>query len=146
MTAGPGQRSDAGTTEPLLSVEGLTIDLPGGVGQPGLVEDVTFAVRKGQAVALIGESGCGTSLTSMAILGLLPAAVRVSAGSIRFAGVDLRPCTRRQLRKVRGGPVGMVFQEPMSSLNPTMTVGDQIAEVRRLHLGERRSVARKQAG
>jgi len=132
MTAGPGQRSDVGDAEPLLAVKGLTIDLPGGVGQRGLVEDVTFEVRKGQAVALIGESGCGKSLTSMAILGLLPAAVRVAAGSIHFDGVDLLTCNRKQLRKVRGGPVGMVFQEPMSSLNPTMTVGDQIAEVRRL--------------
>jgi len=146
MTTGPGQRSYAGATEPLLSVEGLTIDLPGGARQLGLVEDVTFEVRKGQAVALIGESGCGKSLTSMAILGLLPSAVRVSAGSIYFEGVDLLTCGPRQLRRIRGGPVGMVFQEPMSSLNPTMTVGDQIAEVRRLHLGERRSVALKQAG
>jgi oligopeptide/dipeptide ABC transporter ATP-binding protein len=145
MTAGPGQRSDVGDAEPLLAVKGLTIDLPGGAGQRGLVEDVTFEVRKGQAVALIGESGCGKSLTSMAILGLLPAAVRVAAGSIHFDGVDLLTCNRKQLRKVRGGPVGMVFQEPMSSLNPTMTVGDQIAEVRRLHLGERRSVALKEA-
>jgi oligopeptide/dipeptide ABC transporter ATP-binding protein len=124
---------------PLLSVEGLTIDLPG--RQPGLVEDVTFHVREGRSTALIGESGCGKTLTSMSILGLLPTAVRVSAGSVWFDGVDLLTCTPRQLRRIRGGPVGMVFQEPMSSLNPTMTVGDQIAEARRLHLGERRGAA-----
>ncbi|MFG1972721.1 ABC transporter ATP-binding protein [Nonomuraea fuscirosea] len=149
MTPGPEQQNGTGQPsggEPLLSVRGLTIDLPGGAVQPGLVEDVTFDVHRGRAVALIGESGCGKSLTSMAILGLLPAAVRVVAGSVLFDGVDLLTCTRRQLRRVRGGPVGMVFQEPMSSLDPTMTVGDQIAEVRRLHLGERRSVALKRAG
>jgi oligopeptide/dipeptide ABC transporter ATP-binding protein len=133
------------TTEPVLSVEGLTIDLPGGAVQPGLVEDVTFDVHKGRSTALIGESGCGKTLTSMAILGLLPESVRVVAGSVRFDGVDLLTCSRRELRRVRGGPVGMVFQEPMSSLNPTMTVGDQIAEARRLHLGERRRVARQRA-
>jgi peptide/nickel transport system ATP-binding protein len=125
----------------LLSVEGLTIDLPGGAGQPGLVEDVTFEVRKGRSTALIGESGCGKTLTSMAVLGLLPPGLRVTGGSAWFDGVDLLACDRRELRRVRGGPVGMVFQEPMSSLNPTMTVGDQIAEARRLHLGERRRVA-----
>ncbi len=159
MTPGPEQHNGAGGAtarsrpdnqprpggEPLLAVKGLTIDLPGGAVQRGLVEDVTFDVHKGRAVALIGESGCGKSLTSMAILGLLPAAVGVVAGSVLFDGVDLLTCTKRQLRRIRGGPVGMVFQEPMSSLNPTMTVGDQIAEVRRLHLGERRSVALKQA-
>ena len=139
MTTGQGQPAG----EPLLAVEGLTIDLPG--RQPGLVQDVTFEVRKGRAVALIGESGCGKTLTSMAVLGLLPPAVKVSAGAIRFDGVDLLRCSARQLRQIRGGPVGMVFQEPMSSLNPTMTVGDQIAEVRRLHLKERRSVALRQA-
>ncbi|WP_062351809.1 ABC transporter ATP-binding protein [Herbidospora yilanensis] len=123
----------------LLSVEGLTIDLPG--TQPGLVEDVTFEVNEGRCTALIGESGCGKSLTSLAVLGLLPPSVRVSAGAVVFDGVDLLTCSPRQLRKIRGGPVGMVFQEPMSSLNPSMTVGDQIAEARRLHLGEGRKVA-----
>jgi oligopeptide/dipeptide ABC transporter ATP-binding protein len=133
------QRSER-TGDVMLSVENLTIDLPG-AGQPGLVQDVGFDVRKGHSTALIGESGCGKTLTSMAILGLLPAGLRVVAGSAWFDGVDLLACGRRELRRVRGGPVGMVFQEPMSSLNPTMTVGDQIAEARRLHLGERRRVA-----
>ncbi|MFC6084113.1 ABC transporter ATP-binding protein [Sphaerisporangium aureirubrum] len=136
-----GDAADDAGDRPLLSVEGLTIDLPGGAVQRGLVEDVTFQVREGRSTALIGESGCGKTLTSMSILGLLPPTVRVSAGSVWFDGVDLLRCTPRRLRRIRGGPVGMVFQEPMSSLNPTMTVGDQIAEARRLHLGERRRVA-----
>jgi oligopeptide/dipeptide ABC transporter ATP-binding protein len=130
---------------PLLSVEGLTIDLPGGPGQHGLVEDVSFDLHRGRSLALIGESGCGKSLTSMAILGLLPPHLPVRAGSVRFDGVDLLDCGERDLRRVRGGPVGIVFQEPMSSLNPTMTVGDQIAEARRIHLGERRATALREA-
>jgi oligopeptide/dipeptide ABC transporter ATP-binding protein len=143
MTATP--RPNGSGDRPLLSVEGLTIDLPGGARQPGLVEDVTFEVHAGRSTALIGESGCGKSLTSMAILGLLPGTVRVAAGSAWFDGVDLLACRPRELRRIRGGPVGMVCQEPMSSLNPTMTVGDQIAEARRLHLGERRRTALRKA-
>ncbi|SHL11305.1 oligopeptide transport system ATP-binding protein [Pseudonocardia thermophila] len=127
---------------PLLSVEGLTIDLP---AQPGLVQDVSFEVGRGRSLALIGESGCGKTLTSMAILRLLPPGLTIAGGRIVFDGTDLLTCSPRELRAVRGGPVGVVFQEPMSSLDPTMTVGDQIAEARLLHLGERRSVALRRA-
>ena len=127
---------------PLLSVRGLTIDLP---GQRGLVEDVSFDLHQKRSLALIGESGCGKSLTSMAILRLLPPGLPVRSGSVVFDGVDLLRCSARELRRVRGGPVGIVFQEPMSSLNPTMTVGDQIAEARQVHLGERRPAALRRA-
>ncbi|GAB3468506.1 ABC transporter ATP-binding protein [Actinophytocola sediminis] len=133
---------DAPVGTPLLSVDGLTIDLP---GQPGLVDDVRFDLHRKRSLALIGESGCGKSLTSMAILGLLPPGMSVRAGSVRFDGVDLLAAGERDLRRVRGGPVGIVFQEPMSSLNPTMTVGDQIAEARRIHLGERKATALRAA-
>jgi oligopeptide/dipeptide ABC transporter ATP-binding protein len=129
----------------LLTVTDLTIDLAGNPGQPGLVEGVSFEVPAGQSVALIGESGCGKTLTSMSILGLLPPELRVSRGQILFDGLDLVTASSRELRRVRGGPVGMVFQEPMSSLDPTMTVGDQIGEARRLHLGESRRQAREKA-
>jgi oligopeptide/dipeptide ABC transporter ATP-binding protein len=129
----------------ILSVRDLTIDLIGKPGQPGLVENVSFDVPAGRSVALIGESGCGKTLTSMAILRLLPPEMRISRGEIIFDGLDLVTASPRELRAVRGGPVGMVFQEPMSSLDPTMTVGDQIGEARRLHLGESRAQARAKA-
>ncbi|BCB76661.1 ABC transporter ATP-binding protein [Phytohabitans flavus] len=146
MTAALRETGPAPTTaEALLSVRGLTLDLVGGTAQPGLVKDVEFTVPKGRSVALIGESGCGKTLTAMAILGLLPRAVRVVAGEIVFAGTDLLTCSPRELRRIRGGPVGAVFQEPMSSLNPTMTVGDQIAEARRIHFKEGRRTAREHA-
>ena len=129
-------------TEPVLSVEGLTLDLVGGhTPQPRLVDDVTFDVPPGGAVALIGESGCGKTMTAMAVLGLLPAGVRAVAGSVRLGDRDLLRCGERELARVRGRIIGTIFQEPMTSLDPTMTVGDQIAESRRLHLGERRSTA-----
>ncbi|WP_345425811.1 ABC transporter ATP-binding protein [Pseudonocardia xishanensis] len=133
--------SPAATAEPLLAVEGLTIDLTGDVAQPGLISDVSFTVARGESVALIGESGCGKTMTAMAILGLLPRGFVVSAGQIRVEGRDLLTSGRRGLRETRGRTIGAVFQEPMSSLNPTMRVGDQIAEARRLHLGESRRTA-----
>jgi oligopeptide/dipeptide ABC transporter ATP-binding protein len=129
----------------LLSVNGLTIDLTGDTPQHGLVEDVSFSVAPGESVALIGESGCGKTLTAMAILGLLPPRVRLVGGEMVFEGRDLARCTKRELRRVRGRSIGMVFQEPMSSLNPTMTIGDQIGEAREIHLHEGRRAARKRA-
>jgi len=133
------------TTEPVLEIDGLTLDLVGDVRQRGLVADVGFRVPPGASVALIGESGCGKTLTAMAVLGLLPRAVRVASGSIRLEGRELAGLPGRELARVRGRSVGAVFQDPMSSLDPTMTVGDQIAESRVLHLGESRSAARERS-
>ena len=135
----------ASSEQPLLDVRGLTIDLVGESAQAGLIEDVSFSVPRHGAVALIGESGCGKSLTAMSLLGLLPDAAKVVGGSAMFGDVDLLAAPPRQLRRMRGGPIGMVFQDPMSSLNPTMTVGDQIGEARRLHLGESARTARARA-
>lgn len=132
-------------TEPVLAVEGLTVDLVGHTSQKGLVDDVSFSVGKGRSVALIGESGCGKTLTAMSILGLLPPELRVTGGQIRFDGQNLLTAPRRALRRIRGGPIGMVFQDPMSSLDPTMTVGEQIGEARRLHLGESKRASRAKA-
>ncbi|MBW0115105.1 ABC transporter ATP-binding protein [Pseudonocardia abyssalis] len=131
----------ATTAEPLLVVDGLTIDLTGDVAQPGILSDVSFTVEHGESVALIGESGCGKTMTAMAVLGLLPRGFAVTGGQIRLAGRDLLTSTQRQLRETRGRAIGAIFQEPMSSLDPTMRVGDQIAESRRLHLGESRKTA-----
>ncbi|MGI5132918.1 ABC transporter ATP-binding protein [Pseudonocardia sp. CA-107938] len=131
--------------EPLLAVSDLSIDLTGETVQRGLIHDVTFAVAPGESVALIGESGCGKTMTAMAVLGLLPRGFAVTGGEILLAGRDLLRCSARELRAVRGRTIGAIFQEPMSSLDPTMRVGDQIAEARRLHLGESRRVARVRA-
>ncbi|MFD2415874.1 ABC transporter ATP-binding protein [Amycolatopsis pigmentata] len=130
---------------PVLSVRDLVIDFEGRPAQPALVQGVNFDVLPGQSVALIGESGCGKTLTSLAILGLLPPRMRVASGSIVLGGVDVLRASERKLRDLRGRTIGAIFQEPMSSLNPTMTVGDQIGESRRLHLGESRRSARVKA-
>lgn len=131
--------TDSGS--PLLSVDGLTIEIGAGEGHGTVVDDVSFEVRAGETVALVGESGSGKTLTSRAVLGLLPPSARVSAGSIVFQDRDLLGLPERDLRMVRGGRIGMVFQEPMTSLNPVMTIGAQVAEPFRIHLGMKRREA-----
>jgi oligopeptide/dipeptide ABC transporter ATP-binding protein len=132
-------------TETVLAVDRLRLDLSGPDAQPGLVNDVSFDVRAGETVALIGESGCGKSLTALAILGLLPPPVTIAGGSVTLAGEDVTRATSKRLAALRGATVGAVFQDPMSSLDPTMTIGRQIAESRRLHLRESRRAAQERA-
>ncbi len=144
-STGYPRSSSAALDEPVLSIRELTVDLDGADKQPGLVEDVSFDVHANRTLALIGESGCGKTMTAMAVLGLLPPAIHVSGGSVRFDGQDLLDLRPRELRQVRGGGIGMIFQDPMSSLNPTMKVGEQIIEARRLHVDESKSAAAKRA-
>ncbi len=115
----------------LLSVSGLTIDI--GPARP--VEGVSFEIAHGETFALVGESGCGKSLTALALMRLLPEAARITGGSVHFADTNLFALPEAQMRKVRGGRIGMIFQEPATSLNPVMTVGEQIGEALRLHGG-----------
>ena len=118
------------TATRVLDVEGLDVR----IGRHHLLHDLCFTIDRGERVGLIGESGSGKSLTSLALLGLLPEDARVD-GSVRLAGVgaDLASAGERQWSRVRGGEVAMVFQEPMTALNPTMRVGDQVAEAITLH-------------
>ena len=118
-------------TTPILQVEGLTLSAAGAA----LVEDVSFAVAPGEMLALVGESGCGKSVTALAIMRLLAPAIRHTAGTIRFDGTDLGALGEVAMRRLRGSRTGMIFQEPMTSLNPVFTIGEQIAEVLRLHRG-----------
>jgi peptide/nickel transport system ATP-binding protein len=97
------------------------------------VDDIGFQVQAGEIVGILGESGCGKTLTALSILGLLPPGIQVIRGSIRFDGLDLRSLSERELCGIRGQDLSMVFQEPMSSLNPLLTIGRQIAEPLRLH-------------
>ncbi|HYH22251.1 MAG TPA: ABC transporter ATP-binding protein [Azospirillum sp.] len=117
----------------LLSVEGLTIDLPPGADRRHAVEDVTFALEREEILCVVGESGSGKSMTAHAIMGLLPKAVTVSSGAIRHHGTDVLSLPEKQQRALRGGRISMIFQEPMTALNPLMRVGDQIDEVLRYH-------------
>jgi oligopeptide/dipeptide ABC transporter ATP-binding protein len=133
---------------PLLSVDDLTVSLAGAPGAPGdvrLVDGVSFAVGRGEALGLVGESGSGKSLTLRALLGLLPAGTALTGGTIRFGATEVTPARAGELRRLRGRKIGMVFQDPMTALNPVMRVGDQIAEGRVAHLGESPRAARRHA-
>jgi peptide/nickel transport system ATP-binding protein len=129
----------------LLSIEGLTIALPAGGDRPHAVEDVTLTVERGKILCVVGESGSGKSMTASAVMGLLPKGLPVKAGRIMFEGNDLLAMPEEAFRRLRGARLGMVFQEPMTALNPLMRVGDQIAEAFRVH-GAGADVRRKVLG
>ena len=128
------RRSGDGMSEPLLTVRDLcvTFDVPG--GRVEAVRGVSFEMRKGETLALVGESGSGKSVTALSILQLLPYPVASHpAGSVRFKGEELVGAGERTMRGVRGNQISMIFQEPMTSLNPLHTVEKQISEVLFLH-------------
>lgn len=127
---------------PLLEVAGLSVRFDTEDGPVQAVDDVSFTVAAGEILAIVGESGCGKSVTAMSIPGLLPARSSTVTGSIRLAGSELLGMPARTLRQIRGRDVSMVFQEPMTSLNPSFTVGWQITEVLRRHQHLGRAAAR----
>jgi oligopeptide/dipeptide ABC transporter ATP-binding protein len=119
---------------PLLQIERLAISFPAESGRVRVVDRVALAIDPGEAVALVGESGCGKSITALAIMRLVPKPGRIEeASSIRFDGRDLLSLPVTEMRSLRGGRIGMIFQEPMTSLNPVTTVGSQVEEAIRLH-------------
>jgi ABC-type glutathione transport system ATPase component len=138
------------STDPVLSVRGLTIEVEGeneDASRPG-VKDVSFDIGEGRVLGLVGESGSGKTLTSLALMRLLPRGVRDTAGEIRFEGRDLRSLSERDLQSIRGSRMAMVFQEPASALSPVHEVGWHLREVLRAtgqlsgSLRERRRAAR----
>ena len=119
--------------EALLSIRGLTIALDDRPGTSPVVQNLTFDVREGECVGIVGESGSGKSLSSLALLNMLPKGVHISSGSIIAAGKDLTKANERELRDVRGSLVSMVFQDPGAALNPSRTVGKLLADVLHAH-------------
>lgn len=121
-------------TDKLLTISNLDITLPEGSERALAVENLSVELAPGETLCIVGESGSGKSLTARALMGLLPAPhVRVSQGVIDFCGEDLTKVTERRLREIRGSEISMVFQEPMTALNPVMTIGSQIDEIFRFH-------------
>lgn len=118
---------------PLLRIEQLTVALPAGGDRPYAVKDLSFDLRSGEILCIVGESGSGKSISANAIMGLLPNYLKPKAGRILFKGKDLLQLREEELLALRGKDIGMVFQEPMSALNPLMRVGEQIAEVLAVH-------------
>jgi peptide/nickel transport system ATP-binding protein len=131
---------------PVLSVSNLTVAVRGDEGEREVVSDLSFDLHRGEILCIAGESGSGKSMTSLAIMGLLPQpAARVAAGSIRLGDVDLATLPERQMRRVRGDRVAMIFQEPMTSLNPVLSIGRQLIEAIEAHETISRGVARTRA-
>ena len=128
----------------LLAVQDLRVTLNTSRGPADALRGVSFTMARGDTVGLIGESGCGKSITALALMGLLPDGARV-AGSIRFEGQELTTLPEEQLCRIRGDRIGMVFQEPMTALNPLHTIGRQIGESLRLHKGLAGAAARAEA-
>jgi peptide/nickel transport system ATP-binding protein len=128
----------------LLDVKHLNVQLQTRQGPATAVRDLSFTLRRGETLGLVGESGCGKSLTALALMGLLPDHAQVS-GSIRFDQQELVGLADTQLQDLRGNRVGMVFQEPMTALNPVQTIGQQVAEPLRLHRRLAAAPARRQA-
>jgi peptide/nickel transport system ATP-binding protein len=138
----PRQRS-AG--EPLLRVQGLSVEVATPRGRIEAVSDVSFELQRGQAIGLVGESGSGKTLTCRAVLGVLPPSCTIARGTIEFAGRELTQLDRRGWMELRGSQLGAVFQDPASYLNPSIPVGEQLAEVVRIRRRASRKAARQRA-
>ena len=123
-------------TLPLVSFNHLSVSFAGERHRVRAVQDVSFTIQAGQTVGVVGESGCGKSVTAMALMGLLPPqTARIDGGEIRFADRDLLRLKARQMADLRGHQLAMIFQEPMSALNPVLTIGEQLCEPAIRHLG-----------
>ncbi|HTP41214.1 MAG TPA: ABC transporter ATP-binding protein [Nitrospiria bacterium] len=129
----------------LLSIDHLATHLETTDGIVKAVNDVSLTVTPGRVLGLVGESGCGKTMTALSVMRIVPPPGRIVGGAIRFQGVDLLALPEREMQRVRGRRIAMIFQEPMTALNPVLTVGEQIAEMLRYHLGMRRGDARSRA-
>jgi len=144
--AGVWLRNDAAMTAPLLAIENLKVTFHGDAGRlTHAVDGVSLALQRGRTLGVVGESGSGKSVTFLAVMGLLPRRTSEVSGRIRFDGLDLLTLPDPQLRDLRGDRLAMIFQEPMTSLNPSYTIGEQIIEVFMRHRGLARRDARRQA-
>jgi peptide/nickel transport system ATP-binding protein len=132
-------------SEPVLKVDNLSIDIPMAQGTLHAVRGIDFELKRGETLCIVGESGSGKSLTSLAIMGLLSKKMRCNAAGLNFSGIDLRTQSPRAMRALRGDRMAMIFQEPMTSLNPAYTIGDQLMEALQLHRPVSRAEARARA-
>jgi len=131
--------------QPLLAVDDLSVQFWTGGGTVYAVNGISFDIAAGETLGIVGESGCGKSVTALALLGLLPRAGRVKSGTARLEGRDLLQLTDRELRRLRGRQIAMIFQDPMTSLNPVLTIGRQIREALETHFDLDRKEAEAKA-
>ncbi len=129
----------------LLDIRGLTIDIARDSGPARVVDGIDLSLAEGESLGIVGESGCGKSLTMLSLVGLLPNRIRATGGTATFAGQNLLEMSAKDLRRVRGSQIGFIFQDPMTSLNPVMRVGDQIAEALIFQSGMKKPQAMERA-
>jgi len=130
----------------LLKVENLKVELSTVNGIAPVIDNLSFELKAGETLSIVGESGCGKSMTALGIMGLLPENIgRIASGSIIFDGEDITRVNDERLREIRGNDISMIFQEPMTSLNPVFNIGEQIAEVLRRHQQLSKTAAKAQA-
>lgn len=134
----------APTNDPLVRVEGLEVEFPTDDGVVSAVRGVDFSIARGEVLGLVGESGSGKSVSALALMRLLPNRARIS-GAATFDGLDLFSLNRREMRMLRGSEISMIFQDPMTALNPVFTIGDQIVEVIRAHAPVGKPLAQRRA-
>jgi len=140
------REEDAGVLPPLLEIRNLHTEFRTGAGVVPAVDGISYTVERGETVAIVGESGSGKTAGALSILRLIPDPPgRITQGEIVFAGCDLRRLSDEEIRQVRGGEIGMIFQEPMTSLNPVLTIGRQITETIEQHRGADRTAAQNRA-
>jgi len=145
---GPESRHERGApaAEPLLAVEHLCVEFGTDAAPVRAVDDVSFSVEPGRTLGIVGESGCGKSITCLAIMGLLARrAGGITSGSVRLGGKELTGLTEARMRRIRGAEMSMIFQEPLTALNPVYTIGAQLSAVLRRHAGLSRRGARRRA-
>jgi peptide/nickel transport system ATP-binding protein len=132
-------------TDTVLDVQNLSVDIATPHGPLRAVRDVSFQVKRGETLCIVGESGCGKSITSLAVMSLLPAAATRRAKKLSLLGEDLLAASPRRVNALRGNRMAMIFQEPMTALNPAYTIGDQLMEVHLVHRGGGAAKARERA-
>ncbi len=130
--------------ETLLEVNHLVTEFRTADGTVQAVRDVSFSVSKGETLCIVGESGCGKSITSLSVIGLLPSNGKIASGQIKYEGKEIQSLPYEEMRKMRGNKISMIFQEPMTALNPVLTVGYQLREPLMLHHSLSKSEANKQ--
>lgn len=129
----------------ILEIENLKTSFRSDEGIVQAVRGISFSVEQGEAIGIVGESGCGKSVSMLSVMGLLPATASVSAEEILFDGDDLLQKSKKEMRKLQGSRIGMIFQDPMTSLNPVFTIGNQIMEPLKIHRGLKGDAAKKEA-
>ena len=145
VTDGYSEGATASTSDTLLEVDGLRVVFATNAGIASVVDGIQFTIARGQTLGMVGESGCGKSVTALSIMRLIQPPGRVVGGTVQFEGRNLLALRERDMRRVRGNAIAMIFQEPMTSLNPVLTIGSQIAEAVRLHQGLSRRAAWEKA-